>query len=223
MESSPSFSSGSRHPLFKRRFKTFLFIKAGSDLSWTSSHLCSYRSRLCGKHVTWNLSSHFSLFITLISNQYMLLTSSPESLCSIVADPGSLLWPHCGWWTLIVDHDPGSWLWIVSLKLSLLLPSSLSYFPILYKYFKHWYTSPFILKTVFSLECCKYHYFVDVLCHRRHILHFCPSWERNPSHGILLEVFTFISLLTCFFFFFWGGGGFLLLLWVKRADNFAPC
>ena len=51
-----------------------------------------------------------------------------------------------------------------------------------------------MLDTVFSCECCKYCYFVDMLCYTRHLLQICPSWGRNPS----LAVSVFIPLLKGF-------------------------
>ena len=51
-----------------------------------------------------------------------------------------------------------------------------------------------MLKTVSFNQCCKYCYFVDVFSYTLHLLHFCPSWERDPSHMALS-----LRFLSCFF------------------------
>ena len=53
------------------------------------------------------------------------------------------------------------------------------------------------------------------MCYSRHLLHFCPSWERDPSHVALSEVFMFFCPFK---------KGFLLVLcphscWGLRAEG----
>ena len=74
---------------------------------------------------TWSYPFFFSLFITLMSHQYMLLTwLIPQSPCALsFADPGLQLRPHRGSWWWIVNQRSylwnvladriRSWLWIV--------------------------------------------------------------------------------------------------------------
>ena len=58
---------------------------------------------------------------------------------------------------------------------------------------------------------CKKLNFDNVLIYTWHLLHFCPSWERDPSHVALSEVSTFFLPVKRFFFSSFS----LLLLRVK--------
>ena len=58
---------------------------------------------------------------------------------------------------------------------------------------------------------CKKLNFDNVLIYTWHLLHFCPSWERDPSHVALSEVSTFFLPVKRFFFCSFS----LLLLRVK--------
>ena len=40
-------------------------------------------------------------------------------------------------------------------------------------------------ETVSFNQCCKYCYFAEVPSYTRHLLHFCPSREWDPSHVAL--------------------------------------
>ena len=57
-----------------------------------------------------------------------------------------------------------------------------------------------MLQTVSSNQCCKCCYFVDVFSYTRHLLHFCPSWERPPSHVALSGVSVCFSSVNRVFF-----------------------
>ena len=84
-----------------------------------------------------------------------------------------------------------------------------------YKYFKHWHVS-IMLKTVSSNQCCKYSNFVDVISYMQQLLHFCPSWERHPSHVALSEVSTCFPLIIVTLVF-------LYSCWGLRTRDVTPC
>ena len=56
-----------------------------------------------------------------------------------------------------------------------------------------------MIHRVYSNQCCKYPHLSDVLFYRWHLLHYCPSWERDPSHVALSEVSTFFLPVKRFF------------------------
>ena len=72
----------------------------------------------------------------------------------------------------------------------------------------HW--PSILLQSVYSNQCYKYPYLSDVLHYTWHLLHFCPSWERDPSHVALWGFYVLFTLLKGFFSTFT-----LLLLRVK--------
>ena len=57
--------------------------------------------------------------------------------------------------------------------------------------------------------CC---YFVDVFSYMLHLFHFCPPWERDPSHVALCEV-SLLFVLGSFGYSCWG--------W--RTEDVVPC
>ena len=77
-----------------------VIVGAGPGLSWTCSKFCCCRSRMSGTRDTRSFSY---LFITLMSHQHMLLTSSPESCCSILCR--SRIKAAATSWILIEDFD----------------------------------------------------------------------------------------------------------------------
>ena len=133
----------------------------------------------------------FSILITskrLISHQYMLLTwllpRSPFALSP--ADPGPRQWlwtivasdidGSWSWWLLTIDYDCSrtAWYIIFLLRYSTITNNNPSI---------HW---PSVMrKRVYSNQCCKYPCLDNVLLYTWNLLHFCPSWERDPSHVAL--------------------------------------
>ena len=109
------------------------------------------------------------------------------------------------WWILMVDPDgfSGQWLWTIVASdhvggsWDYDYNKTASYIIFLLRYSTitdnnpsiHW--PSVMLQSVYSNQCCKYPYLADVLLYTGHLLHFCPSWERDPSHVVLSEVSTF--------------------------------
>ena len=118
-----------------------------------------------------------------MSYQYKLLTWLLTRSSRIVAVATS-------WLVIVYSDRGGSWSWIMIITRCLDLKYAYYHYwqylyhyncyycsfhlcqtRLLYKYFKHWYTSLFMLGFVFSHECCEYCYFVNVLCNTQHLLH----------------------------------------------------
>ena len=96
----------------------------------------------------------------------------------IMADPLS-----CWHLIVVVDHDRGgSWWWILSRQwLWTIVASDLDG--------GSWSWGQLNIDYDYSRTI--YPYLADVLLYTWHLFHFCPSWERDPSHVALSEVSTF--------------------------------
>ena len=143
-------------------------------------------------------------------HQYMwltwLITRSPFDLS--FADTG----PHCvdcESQIVIVTHNrSGSWSWMLWLQLDCLKYNTstdilhhsdlrISFFVYIFSTLTH---LSIILKTVYFKQCCKYCYFAFVVSYTWHLLHFCPSLQRDPSQVALsglLFLFLQIWLIDC--------------------------
>ena len=89
------------------------------------------------------------------------------------------------WWLLTIDYDYNrtAWYAIFLLRYSTITDNNPSI---------HW--PSVMLQTVYSNQFCKYPYLSDVLHYTWHLLYFCPSWERDPSHVVFLGCFSLLLL-----------------------------
>ena len=124
-------------------------------------------------------------------------------MIKVVADGGSwqrwwIMTMDCGlWWHLIVVVDPdrgGSWSWTILFNKTAWYPICLLTYSTITDNISSINLLSIMLQTVSSNQCCIYSYCVDVLHYAWHLLHFCPSWEKDPSHVALSEVPMFFPL-----------------------------
>ena len=110
----------------------------------------------------------------------------PRSRWQLMMDPyggtGQWLWTivasdldggSWSWWKLNIDYDCSRtpWYRVFLLRYSTITDNNPSI---------HW--PSVILQNVHPYQCCYNLYLDDVLLYTWHLLHFCPSWERDPSH-----------------------------------------
>ena len=127
----------------------------------------------------------------------------PRSMWQLMVDPdggsGQWLWTivasdldggSWSWWLLTLDYNNNKTAWYIVflLRYSIITDNNLS---------THW--PSVMLQSVYYNQCRKYPYLSDVLLYTWHLLHFCPSWERDPSHVALWGFYFLFTLLKGFF------------------------
>ena len=94
-------------------------------------------------------------------------------------------------WTIVAsDLDGGSWSWWL-LTIDYDYNKTASYTIFLLRYSTIIDNNPSIHWPSIMLQNVYSNHLSDVLHYTWHLLHFCPSWERDPSHVALSEVSTF--------------------------------